>query len=91
MAITRFFTLIAFSIGAAQLARAAVIPTPVLSGSPMDFPTSFSKPSGSGAAPAPTDIPQDGNAFNISAGPLGCPPSFSASGVPDAVRESLTE
>jgi len=83
MATTRFFTLIAFSIGAAQLACAAVIPTPVFSGSPTDCPTSFSKPSGAG--PAPTDIPQDGNVFNISAGPLGCPPSFSASGVPDAV------
>ena len=91
MAITRFFTLIAFSIGAAQLACAAAIPTPVLSGSPTDCPASFSKPSGPGAAPAPTDIPQDGNAFNISAGPLGCPPSFSASGAPDAVRESLIE
>ncbi|KIJ97079.1 hypothetical protein K443DRAFT_681801 [Laccaria amethystina LaAM-08-1] len=83
MAITRFFTLIAFSIGAAQLACAAVIPAPVFSGSPTDRPTSFSKPPGD--APAPTDIPQNGNAFNISAGPLGCPPSFSASGLPDAL------
>jgi len=89
MAIIRFFTLIAFSISAAQLARAAVIPTPVFSGSPTDCPTSFSRPSGD--APAPTDIPQDGNAFNISAGPLGCPPSFSASGLPDIVRESIID
>ncbi|EDR01309.1 uncharacterized protein LACBIDRAFT_312252 [Laccaria bicolor S238N-H82] len=81
MAITRFFTLIAFSIGAAQLACAAVIPTAVFSESPTNCPTSFSKPSGD--ALAPTDIPQDG--FNISAGPLGCPPSFSASGLPDAL------
>jgi hypothetical protein len=89
MAITRFFHLIAFSIGAAQLACAAVIPTPVFSGSSTDCPMTFSKPSGD--APTPTDISQDGNAFNISAGPLRCPPSFSASGLPDAVRESLTE
>ncbi|EDR04212.1 uncharacterized protein LACBIDRAFT_304907 [Laccaria bicolor S238N-H82] len=73
---TRFFTLIAFSIGAAQVACAAVIPTPVFSGSPTDCPTSLSKPSGD--APAPTDIPQDSTT-----GPLGCPPSFSASGLPD--------
>ena len=84
MAIIRFFTLITFAIGAAQLACAAVIPAPVFSGSPTDCPTSFSKPSGD--APAPTSIPQDGTA-----GPLGCPPSFSASGLPDAVRETLIE
>jgi len=83
MTMTHLFILIAFSISAAQLACAGVIPTPVFSGSPTDCPTSFSKPSGAG--PAPTNIPQDGNVFNISAGPLGCPPSFSASGLPDAV------
>ena len=54
------------------------------SGSPTECPTSFSKPSGD--APAPTDMPQDGTA-----GSLGCPPYFSASGLPDAVRESLIE
>ena len=84
MGIIRFFTLITFAIGAAQLACAAIIPASVFSGSPTDCLTAFSKPLGD--APAPTGIPQDGTV-----GPLGCPPSFSASGLPDAVRETLIE
>ncbi|KIJ95559.1 hypothetical protein K443DRAFT_11279 [Laccaria amethystina LaAM-08-1] len=71
--LTCFFTLIASAIGAAQLACAAVIP--VFSGVPTDFPTLFSRPLRN--VPAPTDIPQDVNAFNIYAGPLECPHSFS--------------
>ncbi|KIJ96089.1 hypothetical protein K443DRAFT_124592 [Laccaria amethystina LaAM-08-1] len=81
MAIPRFLILIACSIGAAQLSCAATILASVFSGSPTDCPTSFSKPTGDAA---PTDIPQDGYAFNISTGPLGCPPSFPTSGLPDA-------
>ncbi|KIJ96097.1 hypothetical protein K443DRAFT_682565 [Laccaria amethystina LaAM-08-1] len=71
MTSTRFFTIIALAFGAAQLAQAAAIPANNLSGSPMNYPSSFSS---SGDLPAPTDFPQDGNPPNAT---LGYMPSFS--------------
>jgi hypothetical protein len=85
MTSTRFFTIIALAFGAAQLAQAAAIPANNLSGSPMNYPSSFSS---SGDLPAPTDFPQDGNPPNAT---LGYMPSFSH--MPHSVRkiQELTE